>query len=283
VDIFGPWPDKPQYLEKTSSWQQGPDGKPYRQKKKLKASNFNTNTAGQGYQDWVEQYNECVMAIDEGVGRLIETLRQTGQLENTLIVYAADQGFALGQHGMNNKVAPYDAAMASPLIVSHPATLPVDAVCSQPVNAPDIVRFFCTTAGVDVPWRTDGRDIRPLLADPETAQWDQPMIMTHTGRCYGSDTDSQPDKAALYQVGNIPWYVMLRDGKYKYVRYLVEGEVEEIYNLDADPEELSNLAIQADFQSLLLSLRKKAIIELRRTHAGFVDTMPKTAAMKRGG
>ena len=46
------------------------------------------------------------MAIDEGVGRLIETLRQTGQLENTLIVYAADQGFALGQHGMNNKVAP---------------------------------------------------------------------------------------------------------------------------------------------------------------------------------
>ena len=283
ADIFGPWPDKPRYLEKTSSWQEGPDGKAYRQKKKLKKSNFNTNTAGQGYQDWVQQYNECVMAIDEGVGRVIETLRETGQLENTLIVYAADQGFALGQHGMNNKVAPYDAAVASPLIVSHPATLPKGKVCSHPVNAPDVVRFFCTTAGVEVPWRTDGRDIRPLLADPENAKWDRPMIMTHTGRRYGSDTDSPPDAAALYQVGNIPWYVLLRDGKYKYVRYLVEGEVEELYDLEADPEELINLAIEEASLPLLGALRQKAVDELRRTHAGFVDTMPQTAAMKKGG
>ena len=100
ADIFGPWPNKPRYLEKTSSWQEGPDGKAYRRKKKLKKSNFNTNTAGQKYQDWVQQYNECVMAIDEGVGRLVQSLRETGQLENTLIVYTADQGFALGQHGL---------------------------------------------------------------------------------------------------------------------------------------------------------------------------------------
>ena len=279
----GPGQTSHRYLEKTSSWQEGPDGKAYRQKKKLKKSNFNTNTAGQGYQDWVQQYNECVMAIDEGVGRVIETLRHTGQLENTLIVYAADQGFALGQHGMNNKVAPYDAAVASPLIVSHPATLPKGKVCSHPVNAPDVVRFFCTTAGVEVPWRTDGRDIRPLLTDPENAKWDRPMIMTHTGRRYGSDTDSQPDTEALYQVGNIPWYVLLRDGKYKYVRYLVEGEVEELYDLEADPEELSNLAIEEASLPLLGVLRQKAVDELRRTHAGFVDTMPQTAAMKKGG
>ena len=102
-------------------------------------------------------------------------------------------------------------------------------------------------------------------------------------RKYGADTDSQPDKAALYQVGNIPWYVLLRDGKYKYVRYLVEGEVEEIYDLEADPEELTNLATKEKFQSLLGELREKAIDELHRTHAGFVDAMPQTAAMKKGG
>ena len=106
--------------------------------------------------------------------------------------------------------------------------------------------------------------------------------MTHTGRKYGADTDSQPDKVALYQVGNIPWYVLLRDGKYKYVRYLVEGEGEEIYDLEADPAEVINLATKKKFQPLLGKLRKKAIDELRRTHAGFVDTMPQTAAMKRG-
>ena len=62
----------------------------------------------------------------------------------------------------------------------------------------------------------------------------------------------------------------------------MEGEVEEIYDLEADPEELINLAMKKESQELLGSLRQKAIDELRRTYAGFVDTMPQTAAMKRG-
>ena len=75
--------------------------------------------------------------------------------------------------------------------------------------------------------------------------------------------------------------MLLRDGKYKYVRYLVDGEVEEIYDLDADPEELVNLSIHPQHQQLLEELRQKAIVELKRTHAGFVEHMPPTAAMKK--
>ena len=280
-DIFGPWPEKPAYLADIRAWQEGEDGAPYRRKKKHQASNFNTNTAGQSYTDWVQQYNECVLAIDEGVGRIMDTLRETGQLENTLIVYAADQGFALGEHGMNQKVAPYDAAMASPMIMSYSGKIPQGKTCRHPVNAPDVVRFFCETAKIELPWRTDGRDIQPLIADPENVTWTSPMLMTHTGRRYGSDTDQMPDRTALYQVGGVPWYVLLRDGKYKYVRYLVDGEVEEIYDLDADPEELVNLSIHPQHQQLLEELRQKAIVELKRTHAGFVEHMPPTAAMKK--
>ena len=74
----------------------------------------------------------------------------------------------------------------------------------------------------------------------------------------------------------MPWYVAIREGKYKYVRYLRPGEIEEVYDLAADPEELTNLAVKQDHAELLARLRKVAIEELRRTQAGFADEMPPT-------
>ncbi len=283
ADIFGPWPQKPKYLADIASWQRGTDGQAYRRQKDYDASNFNTNTAGQSYDDWVQQSNECAMAIDEGVGRLMATLRETGQLDNTLIVFAADQGFALGEHGMNNKVAPYDAALASPMIIVHAGKIPQGKVCQHPVNAPDVVRLLVDTAKIEIPWRTDGRDIRPLITAPETTDWNHPMLMTHTGRKYGSDTDTMPAQAALMEVGGIPWYVLLRSGKYKYIRHMVAGEIEEIYDLQEDPEELVNLALRDEHQTLLTSLRAMALAELRRTDAKFIDALPPTAAMVNEG
>ncbi|MCA9135278.1 MAG: sulfatase-like hydrolase/transferase [Planctomycetales bacterium] len=278
-DIFGPWPTKPKYLDDTASWQAGQNGRAVRRNKSYDASNFNTNTPGQSFDDWVQQSNECAMAIDEGVGRLIATLRETGQIDNTLIVFAADQGFALGEHGMNNKVAPYDATVASPMIIVHPKSIPQGKTCKHPVNAPDVVRFMASAAKIEIPWRTDGRDIRPLISDPENAQWNSDMLMTHTGRKYGADTDVAPNHEALYEVGGIPWYVLLRQGKYKYVRYFVEGEMEEIYDLQQDPEELTNLALVDESRDLLLRLRSAANEELQRTGAKFIDSLPPTKAM----
>lgn len=278
-DIFGPWPTKPKYLSEIASWQAGENGRAFRRTKQVSESNFNTNTPGQSFDDWVQQSNECAMAIDEGVGRLIATLKETGQLDKTLIVFTADQGFALGEHGMNNKVAPYDAAIASPLILVHPKSIPQGKVCKHPINAPDLVRFLSDTTEVEVPWKSDGRDIAPLIANPETTDWNSPMLMTHTGRKYGSDTDAMPDEAALLEVGGIPWYVLLRSGRYKYVRYFVDGEMEEIYDLDSDPEELENLALLDEHKSLLLNLGQSANEELQRTDAKFVDSLPPTLSM----
>lgn len=280
ADIFGPWPNKPRYLQETSSWQRGPDGKAYRRRRQVRASNFNSNTAGQLFDSWVQQMNECAMAIDEGVGRLMKALEETGQLENTLIVYAADQGLGLGEHGFNQKVAPYDATVASPMIIRHAGKLPEGKVCPHPVNAPDLVQLFCNVASVTVPWKLHGRDIRPLLEDPESVVWNAPMLMTHTARSYGSATDRIPTGEELTVTANVPWYALLRSGRYKYIRTFVAGEMEEIYDLQEDPEELNNLALQGESRELLLRLRATAIAELQRTDAKFVDSLPPTAAMK---
>ena len=280
ADILGPWPDKPAYLQDTKSWMQGPDGRPAMRKKAARKDNFDTAEAGLSFDKWIQQVNECNMAVDEGVGRVLKALEESGQLANTLVVYSADQGYGLGEHGFNQKTAPYDATIASALIVSRPGTLPEGKVCRHPVNSPDLVDLFTRTAGVKVPWRTHGRDITPLLANPETKQWNSPMVFTSTARSYGSETDHIPTDARLPASSNVPWYVLLRDGRFKYIRTLLEGETEELYDLDADPDELVNLAVKAEHLGLLEQLREKAIAELKRTDAKFVDSMPRTRAMK---
>lgn len=279
ADVFGPRPGKPAYLEKTQAWAKGPGGAPALISKAKKKGNFDQSDAGLPLQDWIRQMNECARAIDEGVGKVIEALRESGQLENTLVVYSADQGYAMGEHGLNMKLAPYDAAYASPLIVSRPGTLPQGRVCARPVNSADLVSTFFATAGLAQPWAMHGRDLTPLLLDPEKAAWDYPVLMTHTGRSYGSDTKDL-SRASNEEQG-VPWWAMLRDGRFKYVRYLIPGETEELYDLGADPEELKNLAVDPAHAERLARLRAKTLDELRRTEAGFVDALPPASTMSR--
>ena len=97
-------------------------------------------------------------------------------------------------------------------------------------------------------------------------------MLVATGRKYGSDTNPIPRGREAFH-GDVPWYVMIRDRRYKYVRPLVP-DLEELYDLDTDPEELDNLAVKPEHRSRLRRMRAEAIAELRRTRCGFVDSMP---------
>lgn len=279
ADIFGPRPDKPGYLDVTQAWEPGLNGKSVMKRRPKREGNFDKDEPGLDYQKWVQQVNECALAIDEGVGRVLAALEESGQLKNTLVVFTADQGYALGEHGFSHKLAPYDANLASPLIVSQPGTIPEGKVCHHAVSSADLVATFCKLATIEVPWKLHGRDLKRLFVEPETADWKTPMLMTHHGRYFGSDTREIPADKKLTETNGVPWWVMIRDERYKYIRTLQAGEPEEVYDLDKDPEELHNLAVDPAHRSLLESLRTKAIAELRRTDAPFVDAMPPTRAM----
>jgi arylsulfatase A-like enzyme len=269
ADIFPPRPGKPAYLDKTQAWQRGPDGQPVMGRS---GEAFGDEAARnpRTHAQWVRQVNECTLAIDEGVGKVMATLRESGQLENTLVVFTADQGFSSGEHGFRTKLAPYDANYNSPLIVSMPGTLPEDKVCKQAVGAPDLVMTFHAFAGQPLPWKMHGRDLSPILREPEKA-WDLPLLYEHTGHHYGSDVAKVLKEDPTHAVHNhVPWYVVLRQGPYKYIRYLTPGELEELYDLAADPEELTNLAQQLERAGLLAELRTALAGELRRTEAEFL-------------
>lgn len=256
ASMFPPRAGKPAYLANTQAWSRGDSGEPV------------LSRGRKSYSQWLQQVNECMLAVDEGVGRVMDALRASGQLANTFVIYSSDQGFANGEHGLRQKVAPYEASYRSPLIVSRPGTVPEGNYFPHAVNAPDLVVTFFALAGIELPWRMHGRDVTPLLQDPARADW-HPTLFEHTGQDYGDNVARAlaGDKAAVHS--GVPYYAAVRHGRYKYVRYLAGNEPEELYDVVADAEELTNLAANPESRDLLSQLRGMLAEELRRCDAGF--------------
>jgi len=239
ADVFPPRPGKPEYMQTFCMWkrdEKNPDGPPLRR-------------GSEPLPEVVRGYNRLVCSLDEGVGRLLAVLEQTGQLDNTLIVYTSDQGFALGERGFAWKVGPYEACMRMPLIVHMPGRVARGGVCNQP----------------------DGHDLQPLLENPK-AEWDHPVLLEFFRWEFGHETDrGVTGDAAL---AGIPWWITLWQGRYKYIRTLVPNEIEELYDFQNDPDEKTNLALQSDQRALLADYRDRMIAELVRTSAGLTFNLP---------
>jgi arylsulfatase A-like enzyme len=270
ADIFPPREGKPKYVEEMQAWTKGDDGHPVAGKggegagKGKKAARFD---------NWVRQVNECVPAIDEGVGQLVAALKETGQYDNTLIVYTADQGFAMGEHGFRIKLAPYDANYRSPFIVSMPSRFPTGKFCPQSVNATDVMATFLSIMGVKVPWPLHGRDFTSLLENPDAA-WPHTCYYEHMGNEYGAKV-SQTILTGATQANfqGVPLYSALVQDHFKLVHYLDGRSGEELYDLNADPEELNNLISDPTHAERIAKLREAMKAELKRTEAGFGEVV----------
>lgn len=259
-DIYPPRPGKSSHMQKIDYWKNGPDG-PIKKKR------------GGILHEHVQQYNRSVMALDDAVARLVKILKKTGQLDNTLIVFTSDQGFAWGQHGFAHKYAPYDANICAPLIFRWPSQVPQGTVCREPVNGADIVRSFYSAAGLETPWDFHGRDIFPLVKNPET-KLGSPMLMACTGAIYGREIAEHLENNNAQLSGGVPWWVMLRDGKYKYIRFLSNPSEEELYDLEKDPKELTNLAGNPEHIDLLRALRQKTVDAIAKDDKAFAQNLP---------
>ncbi len=283
-DVYGPRPGKPVHMQ-GSSWKKGENGEPIFKRKSL---DF-----------WAKQQTEAVAAIDEGVGKMIKALDETGQLENTIIVFTSDQGYVWGHHGLKGKIWPYAAAIKSPLIVSCPKRYPEGKVCKTPVNGMDLIRTFHVMAKAEPDQVLHGRDITPLLEQPESAavaaEWNKtPTMMTYTRNTYTTEAMAEKLKAKSWssfqfssggKEGRLdgpnpgdnyhPCYFMILDGQHKYIRYIFPNRIEELYDIDNDADELTNLAVDPAYHDRLVEMREKLIEHLKNTGGeSFVDLLP---------
>ncbi|MFA7004349.1 MAG: sulfatase/phosphatase domain-containing protein, partial [Verrucomicrobiia bacterium] len=113
-------------------------------------------------------------------------------------------------------------------------------VCRHPVAMLDLIPTLFALAGTPPPWPLHGHDLSPILKNPD-APWPHPVILEFFGHRFGDETDRA--LTGNDGLGGVPWWLSLRQGRHKYIRTLVKNEIEELYDLEADPEELTNLAL----------------------------------------
>jgi arylsulfatase A-like enzyme len=118
---------------------------------------------------YITDYLRCVVAVDEGVGRLVDHLDATGQAEDTVVVYTSDQGFFLGEHGWYDKRFMYAESLQMPLLVRYPRMVRPGSASDALVLNVDFAQTILELAGVPAHPRMQGRSMVPLLAGADAS------------------------------------------------------------------------------------------------------------------
>lgn len=174
-----------------------------------------------------------LLAVDEMVRDLVETLRATGELDNTYLLFTTDNGYALGEHRWIEKGLAYEESIRMPLLVRGPG-IAAGVVDERLVSNIDLAPTFAELAGVEPPPFVDGRSLVPLLRGERPPAWrDATLVATFERR------PERRREKAIDPTKN-PRFEALRTADRLYVEYAT-GE-RELYDLRADPNQLENLA-----------------------------------------
>ncbi len=115
---------------------------------------------------------EMVLAIDEGLGRIITLLEETGKLDNTLILFTSDNGYFYGEHGLTTeRRLPYQEAVRAPLLVRYPKLIKQGIKIDSYVSTIDFAPTMLELAGVKIPNHVQGRSLLPLLTQKTSIRY----------------------------------------------------------------------------------------------------------------
>ena len=193
----------------------------------------------------------AMRSVEEMLATLLATLEETGQLDNTYVVFASDNGFHLGEHRLPmGKQTAYEESIRVPLVVRGPG-VPAGATIPALAANIDLAPTFAAWAGTPLPGFVDGRSLAPLLAGETPADWRHAVLVENAppikaagkGAKASATPAAPPPQAggdADLAVAPPPPYDALRTDTRLYVEYAT-GE-RELYDLAADPYELQTLA-----------------------------------------
>ncbi|MGH2371944.1 MAG: sulfatase family protein [bacterium] len=177
----------------------------------------------------------ALQAVDRAIGQIIEALRRTGRLENSVIVFTADNGLSWGEHRwLDRKGVAYDEAIRVPLVVRGPG-VPAGRTDPRLVQNIDIAPTFAELADARPDIRIDGRSLLPLLRGGEGA-WRAESLLEHWGG------------------PSVTWSA-IRTERWKYIES--EAGDRELYDLTADPYEMTNGVNDARHAQTVADLRRR--------------------------
>jgi arylsulfatase A-like enzyme len=208
------------------------------------------------YQRYMEDYLACVASVDDNVGRLVEWLRQHGQLDDTVMVYGSDQGFFLGDHGWFDKRFMYEESIRMPFLVSYPRSVPAGTTHTGIVSNVDVAPTLLEAAGLSPHPRMQGRSFWPDIAGNRDSEpphdglyyryWMHDDRSHHVGAHYGLRTD----RYCLVYFYNDGLGVPGCSDE----RYPPEWE---LYDLAVDPDQVRNVADDPTYASVRADLERR--------------------------
>ena len=187
----------------------------------------------------LQAYFASVSFMDAQVGRVLAALERLGLAENTIVVFTSDHGYHLGEHGLWQKMSLFEESARVPLIVAGPGVKAKGKHAKAPVGLVDLYPTLAELCGVKAPRNLQGQSLAAMLQDPSQA-----------GRGW---TLSQVSRGGGRQGGRFFGYT-IRTPRWRYTEWDSGDKGRELYDHDADPRELTNLADQAEHAGTIKQL-----------------------------
>lgn len=182
------------------------------------------------FADFVRSYTATIKSVDDSVGRVYQALKDLGELDNTLVVFAGDNGMFLGEHGMTDKRTMHEPSIRVPLLVRYPALVEPGTVIEQQVLNIDVAPSILDVCSAPSLPNIHGRSFKPLLQG-QTSGWRKSWFYEYN---YEKQFPYTPNVRGV------------RTDEWKYVHYPhgdggPDRHMAELYNLKEDPGETNNL------------------------------------------
>jgi N-acetylglucosamine-6-sulfatase len=180
-------------------------------------------------EETIRRRAEMLLAVDEGLGKLLNELARLNILENTFILFTSDNGYFYGEHGLSvERRLPYEESVKTPLIIRYPDLVKKGTNREEFVVSIDYAPTVLALAGTEIGPHIQGRSLLPLFRGT-VGDWRESFLIEYHS----------------YE-NPFPWlidtdYRVLRSGRYKYIHWVRHEGRNELYDIDADPYELNNL------------------------------------------
>jgi len=234
----------------------------------------------QAYQKYLKAYLRCVKGVDDNVARLIQTLKDAGQYENTIIIYTSDQGMMLGEHDLQDKRWIYDESIRMPFIVKHPDAVAAGVKSDLLINNTDFAPFILDLANINAPEYMHGKSFKSALFGQPPEQWRTASYYRYwTHRAYHDvpahfGVRSKDYKLVFYYGTNhmdtpYPFYDKAWIAKTGHANNAIDTPVAwEFYDLKNDPKEQNNVYQDSRYASVISALKS----ELLKQRAKYGET-----------